>query len=160
MTSDAHHHIAPTRMDRAFNGAVRWLADRGVNLAGAQTLTIPGRVSGQPRTVPVNPLEYDGREYLIAVRGETDWVRNARVAPTAQLRRGRANRTVALNEVPVAERAPIIAAYLRRWGWEVGRLLPGGLDAKSTVDELAAHAHQFPVFIVVGIRFDPAYPGR
>ncbi len=150
MTPNANHHIAPTRMDRAFNGVVRWLADRGVNLAGAQTLTIPGRASGQPRTVPVNPLNVDGREYLVAVRGETDWVRNARAASVAQLRRGRSNRTVALAEVPVADRAPIIAAYLQRWGWEVGRFLPAGVDANADADALAAHAHQFPVFVVVG----------
>ena len=42
-------------------------------------------------------------------------------------------------------------------GWALAARRP---DAKSTVDELVAHAHQFPVFIVVGIRFDPAYPGR
>lgn len=150
MTPAMNHHIVPTRMDRMFNGAVRWLADRGVNLAGAQTLTIPGRVSGEPRTVPVNPLDVDGREYLVAVRGETDWVRNARAATAAQLRRGRANRTVELTEVPVVDRAPIIAAYLRRWGWEVKRFLPAGVDAKSDVEVLAAHAHQFPVFAVVG----------
>ncbi|GAB08946.1 hypothetical protein GOARA_022_00220 [Gordonia araii NBRC 100433] len=146
--ADSNHYIAPSRMDRAFNAAVRWLTERGVSLAGSQALTVVGRVSGRPHTVPVNPMSLDGGEYLVAARGETDWVRNARAAGSARLRRGRRDRAVALVEVPDERRAPIIAAYLSKWGWEVGRFLPEGVAADASVDELAVHAHQIPVFAV------------
>ncbi len=35
---------------------VRWLADRGISLAGAESLTVRGRRTGAPHRVPVNPL--------------------------------------------------------------------------------------------------------
>lgn len=142
------HYVPPTRPDRAFNAVVGQLAKLGINLAGARTLTVTGRTTGQPQQIPVNPLRFDGAEYLVAVRGETQWVRNARVTPTAQLSRGRKVRSVELAEVPVAERAPIIAAYLDKWGWEVGRFLPDGLAPGAAADEVAAHAHKLPVFVV------------
>lgn len=142
------HHVTPGRSDRVFNSIVRWLADRGVNLAGAQTLTIVGRKSGAPQSIPVNPIAFDGREYLVAVRGNTQWVRNARAARTAHLRRGRNDRTVTLAEVDVADRGPIIRAYLKRWGWEVGRFLPDGMTTDPSDDQLHTHAASIPVFAV------------
>ncbi|WP_238423611.1 nitroreductase family deazaflavin-dependent oxidoreductase [Gordonia sp. 'Campus'] len=157
MTTTAGHYKAPHGADAVVNRMIRWLADRGVNLAGAQTLTVVGRRSGNPQRVPVNVLRFDGGEYLVAVRGETHWVRNARAAGTVELRRGRRRVDVALTEVDPARRTPIIREYLRRWGWEVGRFLPEGLDPKSSDAELAARAGLIPVFAVT-----PAHrtPGR
>ncbi|MFE0749578.1 nitroreductase/quinone reductase family protein [Gordonia sp. NPDC058843] len=142
------HYKAPNRFDAAVNRAVRWLADRGVNLAGARTLTVVGRRTGKLQRVPVNVLRLDGVEYLVAVRGDTQWVRNARAAGTVELRRGRRRAVVALTELDPALRPPVIRDYLRRWGWEVGRFLPAGLDVASSDDEFAAHAGLIPVFAV------------
>ncbi len=142
------HYIPPATPDRVFNRVVGWLADHGVSLAGAHTLTVVGRVSGTPQKVPVNPLRFEGAEYLIGIRGETQWVRNARAAGTVELRRGRRRRTVALHEVDPAQRVPILRTYLAKWGWEVKRFLPEGLSVDAGDDELAAHAHQLPVFVI------------
>ncbi len=140
------HYRGPQGMDRAFNSAVRWLAARGVNLAGAQNLTVIGRRSGQPQTVPVNPLHLDGHDYLVAPRGTTQWVRNARLNDSAELRRGRRRRPVRLVEIDQAERTPIIKSYLDKWGWEVGRFLPEGMGTDADDATIAAHAEQLPVF--------------
>jgi deazaflavin-dependent oxidoreductase (nitroreductase family) len=144
----ATHYRPPQGMDNGFNRTVRWLADRGVNLAGAQTLTVTGRTSGKPQTVPVNPMPFEGREYLVAPRGVTQWVRNVRVTPTAELRRGRRRRVVRLVEVEPAQRGPIIRAYLDKWGWEVGRFLPEGMTTDPDDETLAAHLEDLPVFEV------------
>jgi len=54
------------------------------------TLAVRGRTSGEWRTVPVNVLELDGRRYLVAPRGDTQWVRNLRATGRGELRwRGR-----------------------------------------------------------------------
>ena len=98
------HYIAPSSMDRAFNTVVRWLAQRGIGIAGSQALTVVGRTSGQSRTVPVNPLAVDGSVYLVAVRGETDWVRNARVAGSARLGRGRRQGRIGASRLPPLRR--------------------------------------------------------
>ncbi|AFR49630.1 MULTISPECIES: nitroreductase family deazaflavin-dependent oxidoreductase [Gordonia] len=147
MTATSHYR-APSGFDAAFNRVVRWLADRGVNLAGAQTLTVVGRRTGTPQRVPVNVLRLDGAEYLVAVRGETQWVRNARAAGTVELRRGRRRTVVTLTELDPGRRPPVIRDYLRRWGWEVARFLPAGLEVTSSDEELAAHAALIPVFTV------------
>ena len=48
-----------------------------------------GASSGEPRRTPVNLLTVDGTRYLVAPRGETQWVRNLRAAGEGQLLLGR-----------------------------------------------------------------------
>ena len=131
--------------NRVLNPCMAWLVRRGLGFKGAAVLEVRGRKSGEPRTTPVNPLLLDGERYLLAPRGETEWVRNLRVAGRAALitRRGREEFPVV--EVPDAEKLPIIRAYLRAWAWEVGAFFEG-LTAKSGDAEIAAVASGFPVF--------------
>lgn len=153
MTVTAHHpsadrYVRPdTRMDAAFNAAVRWLTARGVSLLGSRVLTVTGRRSGLPRSTPVNLMPLEGERYLVAPRGITEWVRNVRANPEAELRLGRRTERVHLVEVPVEERPAVLRVYLRRWGWEVGRFVEG-LSKDSTDAELVAAAPGFPVFRV------------
>jgi deazaflavin-dependent oxidoreductase (nitroreductase family) len=86
----------------------------------ATTLAVRGRTSGQWRTTPVNVLSHEGNRYLVAPRGETQWARNLRVAGEGELRRGRRVETFRAVEVPAAERAPIVEAYLERFGGQPG----------------------------------------
>ncbi|MFW0791658.1 nitroreductase/quinone reductase family protein [Gordonia sp. CPCC 205333] len=142
-----HYHSATNPVERLFNSSVRWLADRGVNMAGAQSLTVYGRVSGNAQRIPVNPIVIGGREYLVSPRGNTQWSRNARVNPTAVLRRGRRERGVTLVEIFDADvKTTVITDYLRRWGWEVGRFLPDGLTPTSEESVLRANLDALPVF--------------
>ncbi len=102
-----------------------WLVSRVANpllmrFGILPTLRVRGRKTGQWRSVPVNVLEADGERYLVAPRGETDWVRNLRAAGGGQLRYGRRRtETFAATEVPDEEKPLIIEAYLQRWGGQV-----------------------------------------
>ena len=89
-------------------------------ISGTCALVTPGRRSGAQRRVPVIPVEHEGARYIVSTRGESDWVRNARSSGTVELtcRRGGSGRFRAV-EVPVEQRAPIIAAYRARAGQEV-----------------------------------------
>ena len=139
-------YVAPTsRGDVLFMKAVRWLTEHGVSLLGSRVLTVRGRRTGTPQSVPVNLLTLDGERYLVAPRGNTQWVRNVRAAGEAQLRVGRRIEQVRLMEVPVADRGPVLRVYLQRWGWEVGRFVDG-LSKRSTDSELAAAAPGMPAF--------------
>ena len=71
-----------------FNRPIQWLSRLGISPAGAETLAVRGRKSGQIRTNPVNPFEIGGRTYLLAPRGTTEWVRNLRAAGEGELRKG------------------------------------------------------------------------
>lgn len=50
----------------------------GVSLWGSRILEVRGRSSGVVRRAPVNVLSYEGREYLVSPRGDTQWARNVR----------------------------------------------------------------------------------
>ncbi len=84
-------------------------------------LAVRGRQTGRWRTAPVNVLELSGVQYLVAPRGETQWVRNLRANPEGELRRWGRVRPFRAVEVPDAEKPPLLQAYLDRWGFEVTR---------------------------------------
>src|SRR5437899_357366 len=83
------------------------------------TLAVRGRRSGQWRSVPVNLLEMDGTTYLVAPRGETEWVRNLRAAGAGELRRRGKAAAFTATELPDADKQPLLHAYLDRWGGQV-----------------------------------------
>jgi hypothetical protein len=142
-------YIAPQkRLDIASGKAVAWLTRHGISLLGSRVLSVRGRKSGNLQQVPVNLLQRDGRRYLVAIRGNTQWVRNVRVAGGAGLRVGRRSEDVRLVELPVEQRVPVLRLYLARWGWEVGQFVEG-LSKSSTDAELLAAAPGIPVFEVL-----------
>ena len=146
MLTEPHlRYLAPNRIDRAFNRLVAALTNRGISVAGSRVLTVPGRRSGEPRSTVVNVLDVDGDRYLVAPRGETQWVRNLRAAASASLRVGRRVEEAAAVELDDDEKLPVLRAYLERWAWEVGRFFEG-LDAESDDEALRAAAPGFPAF--------------
>lgn len=128
------------------NAVVGWVIGRlGRSPGGAELLDVRGRTSGVVRTVPVNPLELDGRRYLVAPRGETQWVKNLRVVREGVLRVGqRRDEFEVARELPDDEKAPILRAYLDRWYWQVSRQF--GVPKDATLDQLSAIAQNHPVF--------------
>ena len=131
-----------------FNRTVRRLTRWGVSVAGSRELRVRGRSSGEWRSTPVNLLTIDGERYLVAPRGVTQWVRNIRVNPAAELRVGRRTEPFRADEIGDADKVPVLREYLRRWGWEVGAFFEG-IDKNSTDADLARIAPGFPVFRVL-----------
>lgn len=148
-TTDHARYLAPDRFSRRImNPIVAGLARAGLGLRGAHELRVRGRRSGEWRTVPVNPLAIDDVTYLVAPRGNTEWVRNLRAAGTCELRLGRQTTAYAATEITDAQiAAPLLQAYLRRWKAEVGRYFDD-LTAESTLEEFAAAAPSYPVFVL------------
>lgn len=142
-------NIIPGRADHVFNATVQWLTRRGISIMGARVLAVRGRSSGQWRTVPVNLLTIDGRRYLVAPRGHTQWVRNMRAAGGGELRLGRGVEAFTAEELTDADKPPILREYLRKWAWEVGRFFDG-VDKGSPDAELLEIAPGFPVFRLLG----------
>ena len=72
-------------------------------------------------------------------------MRNIRVTHEGRLKLGRKTETVQVEEVPDAEKPPILRAYLKAWAWEVGKFFDGvGADASDeAITETAKHK---PVF--------------
>jgi deazaflavin-dependent oxidoreductase (nitroreductase family) len=138
-------YVEPTRADRVMNRVVAALTRMGVSLWGSRILYVRGRTSGAWRTTPVNLLTHDGRRYLVAPRGETQWVRNLRAAGGGELHVGRRVERFAATELADGAKPPVLRAYLDRWGWEVGRFFDGVSGAADDA-ALTRIAPVFPVF--------------
>ena len=100
-----------------------------MRLGLASVLVVPRRRSGGLQAVPVNVVRVGRARYLVSMRGETQWVRNLRAAGEAELRRFRRSERIRAVEVPVDERAPIIAAYRARWDFVNRRFFASRPDA-------------------------------
>jgi deazaflavin-dependent oxidoreductase (nitroreductase family) len=130
-----------------FNPIVAGLTRAGISIAGSRVLEVRGRKSGEPRRTPVNLLRLNGARYLVAPRGQTQWVKNVRVDPHARLLAGSRGEEIVVAEVTDEQKVPILRAYLEKWKWEVGQFF-GGVGPDSTDEELARIAPDHPVFLV------------
>jgi deazaflavin-dependent oxidoreductase (nitroreductase family) len=128
-----------------FNPLVALLTRAGISVLGSRVLRVRGRKSGEWRTTPVNLLEYEGAQYLVAPRGHTQWVRNLRVVGTGELVLGRHVQPFRGVELPDEEKVPLLRAYLRRWKAEVG-IFFGGVGPDAPDAELQRIAPDHPVF--------------
>jgi deazaflavin-dependent oxidoreductase (nitroreductase family) len=144
---DTHYRQPGWFTRNVMNKAVQRLTRWGVSVLGSRELQVRGRTSGQIRSVPVNLLSIDGHDYLVAPRGETQWVRNLRAAGEGTLRVGRRQLVFHPTEVADDDKIDILRQYLRRWKWEVGAFFEG-VGPDSTDDELRGIAPRHPVFAV------------
>jgi deazaflavin-dependent oxidoreductase (nitroreductase family) len=105
----------PTGLGRTINGVWARVFGTGLLPSFLATIETVGRRSGRAYSAPVVIAEKDGEQYLVSMLGEnSSWVRNARAAGGRAAIRHGSRREVILEEVPVAERAPLLRAYLSR----------------------------------------------
>jgi len=151
MTEATDHYVEPGWFTRnVFNRGIAFLTRHGVSVWGSRELRVRGRKTGEWRTVPVNLLIIDGTQYLVAPRGQTQWVRNVRVAGGGELRVGRRVEAFTIAEVDGDAKVEILRAYLRKWKMEVGVFFDG-TSADSSDEEIAAIAPKHPVFLVTPV---------
>jgi deazaflavin-dependent oxidoreductase (nitroreductase family) len=98
--------------DRIGDALIATLLRAGVKIGTTSLLTVRGRKSGQPHTVPVVLVEQDGQRFLVAPYGVVQWVRNIRAAGTATLTRGRRSEEISVAELAAREAAPVLRQYL------------------------------------------------
>ena len=145
-STTADRYLAPGWFTRkVFNPTVARLTRWGISLKGSRVLEVRGRTSGEVRSTVINLLTVDGVRYLVAPRGETQWVRNLRASGEGTLRLGRRQEPFTAVELADDDKAPILRAYLTAWAWEVGQFFDG-LAADSSDEDVAAAAPGFPAF--------------
>ena len=145
MNATEARYVKPKSATNFFNDTVGRLTKLGVSVYGSRVLAVRGRKSGEWRTTPVNPLRIDGTRYLVAPRGNTQWVRNLRAAGQGELRVGRRTQRFTATEMADADKPPVLREYLRKWGWEVGRFFEG-VKADASEEQVLGIAPGFPVF--------------
>jgi deazaflavin-dependent oxidoreductase (nitroreductase family) len=148
--NETPRYVMPTtpagrRITGMFNSTVARLTKLGISVWGSRVLYVRGRTSGEWRTNPVNVLTHDGRKYLVAPRGQTQWVRNLRVAGAGELKVGRRTEKFTATELADDQKPEILRSYLKRWKFEVGVFFDG-VDADAPTAKLLEIAPGYPVF--------------
>ncbi len=112
----ATEYKKPGTVTRLMNGTLGLAVKLGMSPQGAQLLTVRGRKSGKNMTTPVNPMQFEGAEFLVSPRGNTHWTRNLRASRQGSLRLGRKKRVVrVVEELTEEAKPPVLLAYLERW---------------------------------------------
>lgn len=143
----------PAAWYRRLNSLGVVLTSLGLAPKDAVTLEVRGRTSGKLRRIPILLTSFRGHDHLVALAGESQWVRNVRAADgRATIRRRRAHR-VRLEELAPGERAGVIFEYLqvaRRRGGAAAAAKQArfyfGLDPEPTREEVEEIEAYYPVF--------------
>jgi deazaflavin-dependent oxidoreductase (nitroreductase family) len=116
--------LEPSPLERTFNRVFGALVGLGFGLRHNYLVEVRGRKTGRLRATPVNVLELEGKRFLVAGRGRTQWVRNAEVAGTVILRKGWRSQPFRLRALDRHEKPQILSAYLDRFRLTVQRYFP------------------------------------
>jgi len=107
--------MSTSRPYRALTGFDRVVNSMLVVFRRGPTLAVRGRKTGKWYTVPVWPLDHEGRRYLVAPRGNTHWARNLRASGECELRDGRRVDRFKAVELSPEDAAPIVKLYVERY---------------------------------------------
>src|SRR6266513_974732 len=137
--------MQPNLLDRIVNRIFGFLVSIGFGLAHNFLLEVQGRKSGRIYSTPVNVLTYKNKRYLVAPRGDTQWVRNVVVSQKATLVKRGERENVHLHAIAAdAAKAEILKAYLDRYRLTVQRYFP--IAAGSPLMAFEPLVGRYPVF--------------
>jgi deazaflavin-dependent oxidoreductase (nitroreductase family) len=134
----------PSSVEKIFNRLFGFLVGLGLGFSYNYLLEVRGRKTGKIYSTPIDLLELNGKKFLVAPRGRTQWVRNAEAAGKVTLKKGSRHQKFHLRPIPNTEKSPILKAYLDTFRREVQRYFP--IPAGSPVEEFAPLAGSYPAF--------------
>src|SRR6266481_6595801 len=142
--SDERQFRPATAMEQFFNRTFGFLVGLGLSPAYSYLLEVKGRKSGRVYSTPVNLHEVNGKQFLVAPRGRTQWVRNAEAAGEVTLKKRGRRRTYKLRPLADSEKPEILKSYLMRYSGAVQRFFPMRPDAP--LEAFAEIAAGYPAF--------------
>jgi deazaflavin-dependent oxidoreductase (nitroreductase family) len=134
---------APSSGEKLFNRAFGFLAGMGIAPSFIYLLEVRGRKSGKIYSTAVNLMELDGKQFLVAPRGRTQWVRNAEAAGEVTLKRG-SRRRFRLRALDDAEKPHVLKAYLTNYKSAVQKFFP--IPPDVPLEEFGKIAAGYPAF--------------
>ena len=137
----------PNSLDRFLNKTFGFLVGLGLGLRHNYILQVRGRRTGRLYSTPINLLEFYGKQFLVAPRGNTQWVRNAEAGGEIVLKKGRNEERFRIRIVASGEKPEILKAYLDRFKLTVQRYFPVPVSSKPSA--FAGIADQYPVFELI-----------
>jgi deazaflavin-dependent oxidoreductase (nitroreductase family) len=138
---------APSPIERIFNRVYGSLVGLGLGFSYNYLLQVRGRKSGKIYSTPIDLLELNGKPYLVAPRGRTQWVRNAETAGEITLKKGKVEQRFRLRPLADAEKPEILKSYLDRFKREVQRYFP--VPAGSPPEAFRDLLQDYPAFELI-----------
>jgi deazaflavin-dependent oxidoreductase (nitroreductase family) len=134
----------PSAVEKIFNRIFGFLVGLGLGFSYNYLLEVRGRKSGKLYSTPIDLLKLNGKTYLVAPRGRTQWVRNAEAAGEVTLKKGSTRQKFHLRPIVDSEKLQILKAYLDTFKREVQRYFP--IPAGSPAEAFSAIAESYPAF--------------
>jgi deazaflavin-dependent oxidoreductase (nitroreductase family) len=78
-------------------------------------LTVQGRKTGRPHSIPIVLVEEGDKRWLVAPYGAVDWVKNARAAGQIHLSRRKLDEHFTILELSPQAAAPVLKTYLHQF---------------------------------------------
>jgi deazaflavin-dependent oxidoreductase (nitroreductase family) len=144
MDSDLPVFREPTTVEKIFNRVFGFLVGLGLGFSHSYLLEVRGRKSGKLYSTPVDLLERNGKKYLVAPRGRTQWVRNAEAAGEITLKKGSSRQKFGLRPLADSEKPEIVKAYLDSFKREVQIYFP--IAAGSPPEAFVELTANYPAF--------------
>ena len=134
---------------RVASTIITTLTRLGLPVGPSALLSVRGRKSGKIHTIPIALVENSGTRFLVAAFGEVNWVRNLRVAGSAQLTRRHRTEAIGVIELGTREAAPILKQFLGE-SQNVSFLKPYfHVTPQSSLADFEQEALYHPVFRLV-----------
>ena len=133
-----------TPAERFFNRVFGFLVGLGLSPSYNYLLEVRGRQSGKLYSTPVNLLEVNGNQYLVAPRGRTQWVQNAEVVGEVTLKKRGTRLRFRLRALHDSEKPEILKSYLTHYGGAVQRFFP--VPPGAPLEAFAKIASGYPAF--------------
>lgn len=140
----------PNWIGRILNRLWAAVASTGVAANYFVTLEVSGRKSGRLVSLPMAITVVNRQRYLVSMLGDNvQWVLNVRAAGGRAVLRSGGREEIHLEEIPPAQRAPILRAYLQH--------APGArphvpVNKDAPLAEFEKIAGAFPVFRITSAR--------
>ena len=144
MPQSSIEFMRPSSLDRIVNRVFGFLVKIGFGLTHNFLLEVRGRKSGRIYATPVNVLTHENKRYLVAPRGDTQWVRNVVVSQKATLVRGAKKENVRMRAIADDAKPEILKAYVDRYRLTVQRYFP--IPAGSPLKDFEPLVGRYPVF--------------
>lgn len=134
----------PSAFEKFMNRAFGSLVGLGLGPSYIYLLEVRGRKTGKLYSTPVDLVELNGKRYLVAPRGRTQWVRNAEAAGAVTLRKGSKRDNYKLRPLTASEKLEVLKAYLDSYQSAVQRFFT--IKAGSPAQAFAPIAESYPAF--------------
>ncbi len=138
---------APSAVERIFNRVFGFLVGMGLGFSYNYLVQVRGRKSGKLYSTPIDLLEINGKKFLVAPRGRTQWVRNAEAAGEVTLKKGSKRHKFRLRPLSEAEKPEILKAYLDQFRSAVQRYFP--VAAGSPAQAFSGIVQSYPAFELI-----------